>query len=130
MAAQLCIGKYGGSIPPNVLVTNLRPDIFVVNETSQLAIIFELTCPWDTNIVRSHEFKENKYAPLVADLSRRYRTFHFSVEISVRGQVSKPNKERLKAFVFRACSDPKAVSKSAVQVCSKTALLSSFYFRG
>ena len=29
----------GGSIPPNVLVTNLRPDIFVVNETSRLAII-------------------------------------------------------------------------------------------
>ena len=53
-------------------------------------------------------------------------TFNFSVEVSVRGQVSKHNKERLKAFIYRACSDPKAISKSAMQVCSKTALLASF----
>ena len=66
---------------PNV--TNLRPDIFVVNETSRLAIIFELFCPWDTNIVCIHEFKENKYAPLVVYLSCQYRAFHFSLEISV-----------------------------------------------
>ena len=116
----------GGSIPPNVLVTNLRPDIFIVNEISREVVLFELTCPWDANIARSHDYKENKYAPLVADLSRRYRTFSFSVEISVRGQVSKHNKERLKAFIYRACSDPKAISKSAMQVCSKTALLASF----
>ena len=116
----------GGSIPPNVLVTNLRPDIFIINETSREVIVFELTCPWDSNIARSHDFKENKYAPLVADLSRRYKTFNFSVEISVRGQVSKHNKERLKALTYRACSDPKSISKSVMQLCSKTALLSSF----
>ena len=116
----------GGSIPPNILVTNLRPDIFIVNETSREIVIFELTCPWDANIARSHEFKENKYAPLVADLSRRYKVFNFSVEVSVRGQVSKPNKERIKAFLYRACSDPKSISKSAVWVCSKVSLLSSF----
>ena len=115
----------GGSIPPHVLVTNLRPDIFVINEASKEAIVFELTCPWDGNIVRSHAFKENKYSPLVADLSRRYRTFHFSVEVSVRGQVSRDNKKRLKAFTYRVCSDPKIVFKSMVQTCSKTALLSS-----
>ena len=116
----------GGSIPPNILVTNLRPDIFVVNEASREVIVFELTCPWDTNIARSHDFKEAKYAPLIADLSHRYKTYNFSVEISVRGQVSKHNKERLKAFIYRSCSDPKPISKSTMQICSKTALLSSF----
>ena len=116
----------GGSIPPNALVTNLRPDIFIINETSNVAVILELTCPWDSNIARSHNFKEEKYAPLIADLSRRYKTYNFSVEVSVRGQVSKPNKECLKAFIYRACSDPKPISKSSMQVCSKTALLSSF----
>ena len=30
----------GGSVPPNVLVTNLRPDIFIVNESTREVIVF------------------------------------------------------------------------------------------
>ena len=116
----------GGSVPPNVLVTNLRPDIFIVNETSREVILFELTCPWDANIDRSHTFKENKYAALVADLSQTYKTYNFSIEISVRGQVSSANKSRLKSFIYRACEEPKHIFKPIVQACSKAALLSSF----
>ena len=116
----------GGSVPPNVLVTNLRPDIFIVNETSREVILFELTCPWDANIDRSHTFKENKYAALVADLSQTYKTYNFSIEISVRGQVSSANKSRLKSFIYRACEEPKQIFKPIVQACSKAALLSSF----
>ena len=116
----------GGSIPPNVLTTNLRPDLFIVNETSREAIVFELTCPWDSNIARSHTFKEEKYAPLVGDLSQRFRTYLFSVEVSVRGQVTAENKKRLKAFVYRVCDEPKVVFKLIVPTISKVALLSSF----
>ena len=116
----------GGSIPPHVLVTNQKPDIFIVNGSSHEAVVFELTCPWDDNISRSHSFKEEKYAPLIADLSQRYKTYLFSVEISVRGQVSGDNKKRLKAFTYRVSSDPKLVFKSMVKILSKTALLSSF----
>ena len=116
----------GGSIPPHVLATNLRPDIFIVNDTSREVILFELTCPWDANIDRSHTFKEDKYAPLIADISRSYKIFNFSIEISVRGQVTNANKSRLKAFVYRACEDPKPVFKSMVQACSKAALLLLF----
>ena len=116
----------GGSIPPNILVTNLRPDIFIINETSRQAVVFELTCPWDSNIIRSHDFKEEKYAPLVADLSERFRTYLFSVEVSVRGQVTAVNKKRLKAFVYRVCDEPKIVFKSLVSTISKVALMSSF----
>ena len=85
-----------------------------------------MTCPWDNNIDRSHSYKEDKYSPLVADLSRSYRTFHFSIEISVRGQVSGDNKSRLKAFVYRVCTEPKPIFKAIVTICSKVALLSSF----
>ena len=116
----------GGSIPPNILATTLRPDIFVVNEDLRIAVVFELTCPWDANISRSHDYKENKYAPLVADLSQNFRTYHFSFEVSVRGQVSCDNKKRLKAFVYRVCDEPKAVSKSIITLSSKAALLASF----
>ena len=85
-----------------------------------------MTCPWDNNIARSHNFKEEKYAPLVADLSRRYRTFLFLVEVSVRGQVTSENKKRLKAFIYRVTNEPKVVFKSVVTTVSKVALMSSF----
>ena len=85
-----------------------------------------MTCPWDNNIARSHTYKEEKYSPLVADLSRSYKAFFFSVEISVRGQVTADNEKRLKAFVYRVCDDPKIVFKSMVMTVSKVALLSSF----
>ena len=44
---------HGGTIPPHVLVTSLKPDNVVINELSQEVIIFELTCPFDWNIARS-----------------------------------------------------------------------------
>ena len=116
----------GGSVPPHVLVTNLKPDIFIVDDASSIAVLFELTCPWDGNVDCSHSYKEEKYAPLVADLSRSYRTYHFSVEILVQGQVTGANKSRLKAFVYRVCSEPKRAFKELVPICSKIALLSSF----
>ena len=116
----------GGTIPPHILVTQLRPDIFIFNEESREAVVFELTCPWDGNIDRAHAYKEGKYAPLVADLSRSFVTYHFSVEVSVRGQLTKGNRNRLKAFIFRVCTDPKLVMKAIFRDSSKAALLSSF----
>ena len=97
-----------------------------LSEEKELEISFELTCPWDGNIERSHAYKEEKYAPLIADLSRNFTTYQFSIETYVRGQVSSDNKKRLKAFVYRACVDAKPVFKLIVQVCSKMSLLSSF----
>ena len=77
---------HGGTIPPNILVTRLRPDIVVIKEALKEVVVFELTCPWDSNIDRSHTYKEEKYASLIADLSRDFKVNSFSVEVSVRGQ--------------------------------------------
>ena len=117
---------HGGTIPPHILVTNLRPDIFIVDENARIAIVFELTCPWDNNIERSHNYKEEKYAPLVADLTNAFSVFHFSVEVSVRGQISKSNRARLKSFLYRSCRDARPLTKSLTKIVSKAALLSSF----
>ena len=107
---------HGGTIPPHILTTSFKPDF----------VIFELTCPWDSNIDRSHDFKEQKYSPLVADLSANYRVSLFSIEISARGFISKSNKARLKSFAFKCCNDAKLVTKSLIRVCSKASLLSSY----
>ena len=117
---------HGGTIPPHILVTNLKPDLFIVNEVLKVAIVFELTCPWDSNIARSHAMKEEKYASLVNDLSRNFKVFHFSFEVSVRGQISSDNRVRLRNFVFRCCGSQKKLMKKIFYSCSRAALLSSF----
>ena len=117
---------HGGTIPPNVLVTALKPDIVIVNELSEVVVVFELTCPWDTNIDRSHRYKSEKYSPLVNDLSHRHVVSFFSIEISARGQITKNNQSRLKSFVHKCCDSTPSVSKSLIRISSKAALLSSF----
>ena len=94
---------HGGVIPPHLIVTPLRPDVFVVNEDTRVIVILELTCPWERNIDRDHVYKEEKYAPLVADLSREFAVSPFSIEISARGMITKENKARLKSFGLKCC---------------------------
>ena len=105
---------------------SMKPDLFLYNASTREVVFFELTCPWDSNIQRMHDFKEEKYAPLIADLSRNYRVFNYSVEISARGQISKQNHARLKSMVFNCCSSPKVTTANLSRVCSKASLLCSF----
>ena len=91
----------------HILATALKPDIFILNETLQEVVIFELTCPWDSNINRSHAYKSEKYSPLVADLSQTHSVSFYSVEVSARGQITKENMSRVK------------VSSSMLQWCPK-----------
>ena len=79
---------HGGTVPPHILVTASKPDLCIVSELSQEVVVFELTCPWDANINRSHTYKTEKYAPLVADLSQTRVVSFFSIEVSARGQVT------------------------------------------
>ena len=117
---------HGGTIPPNVLVTNLRPDLVLLNESLRVIIVFELTCPWDNNVERSHAYKEEKYSPLIADLSHHYTAYLFSVEVSVRGQITKANRARLKSFAFRSCGDAREATSLLLKNCSKASLLCSY----
>ena len=39
---------HGGSIPPDILTTVLKPDLFLYNLERREAVIFELICPWDS----------------------------------------------------------------------------------
>ena len=120
------LAPHGGVISPHLLVTNLRPDLFLVNESTRVIVLLELTCPWDGNITRSHEFKREKYAPLVNDLSNDFSVFYFPIEVSVRGQVSKGNRARFKAFTYRCCENPRRTLPIILRVCSRASLLSSF----
>ena len=113
---------HGGTIPPHILVTALKPDLFVFSRESQEVVVLELTCPWDRNIVRSHSYKTEKYAPLIADLSQSHIVSFYAIEISARGQITKENKARLKSFIFKCCDGAKSLNR----VSSKASLLASY----
>ena len=117
---------HGGVIPPHILVTPLKPDLFLIDEVRRTIVVFELTCPWEKNVERDHNYKQEKYAPLVADLSRDFNVSHFSVEIAARGFISKENKARLKSFALMTCDARSSESKSLISCCSKASLLASF----
>ena len=117
---------HGGTVPPHVLVTALKPDIVIISEQSDEVIVFELTCPWDSNISRSHSYKSEKYSPLISDLSQRFVTSFYSIEVSARGQITKDNRSRLKSFLFKCCVPTREAPKALTRVSSKAALLSSF----
>ena len=81
-------GFSGWHGPSRILVTALKPDIFFFSQVSEEVIVLKLTCLCDANIDRSHAFKSEKYAPLIADLSQNYIVSFYSVEVSPRGQIS------------------------------------------
>ena len=45
-----------------ILITNLNPDITILDKTNKTFHIFELTCLLLTNIDKQHDCKTNKYA--------------------------------------------------------------------
>ena len=57
-------------------------------------------CPWDVNIVTSHDFKLEKYFPLVVDLFWNFKVQYYPVEISVHSQVSREAKWNLDLSIF------------------------------
>ncbi len=52
----------GGTIPPDIMVTNEKPDIDIV-KPGEIDLI-ELSVPFESNITIRHNFKCNKYAML------------------------------------------------------------------
>ena len=46
----------------------------------------------------SHEYKESKNAPLGADLPRTLKVFHFSVEVTARGLITKGEQGSFQIF--------------------------------
>ena len=123
-------GKDAGSgrmFPPDVIITSQRPDVVVMNAVEKKVIIFELTCPFDTNVNTAHDFKTNKYASLVNDLQMDgYNVDLYCVEISVRGQISKANRARLKSFLLKSTGLRSKVSVDLITKMSRSSLLSSF----
>ena len=52
------------TIPSDIVVTNLRPDLVLIDRQSMEITMLELTVPYDSNIDSAHERKSERYEPL------------------------------------------------------------------
>lgn len=96
----------------------------VVDAEQRRVIILELTCPFDSN---AHDFKMGKYASLVNDLrGDGYIVDLYCVEITVRGQISKANRARIKSFLLKSTGLRRGSSVELTCKLSKACLISSF----
>ena len=58
-----------GTIPPDVLTTELRPDIVFLDRKAKTIYLWELTCSFEKNSTSARLKKSNKYFDLKRDLS-------------------------------------------------------------
>ena len=87
----------GGSVPPEVCVTPLKPDIIIWDKQNNKFHMFELTCPLDVNIDKRHLEKANKYAHSTTDITH-IQTFVTPFEVSSTGHITTQNKKRLQSL--------------------------------
>ena len=80
----------GGSIPAELCMTNLKPDIVIIDSAKKKLHIFELTVPLTTNIDQRNIEKSRKYAPFVTDITGHDYTVN-CFEVSSTGFISKRN---------------------------------------
>ena len=117
----------GSTLPPNVVVTNLRPDIvFIDSNTSPPTVsLYELTCPLEPNISSANSFKRDKYQSLKSDIESNGYTCHVvPFECGSRGFIPRRVKLIL-CSMFKSYSTVKTPS-SYIKNISKICLLSSF----
>ena len=84
----------GGSIPPYMTVTTLKPDIVIVDENNKKAVIYELTVPFERNIDKQHKYKSNKYAHFETGITQ-CNTQVIAFEVGSRGGLTTENTKRL-----------------------------------
>ena len=65
----------GGTLPPDIIVTTLKPDIVVIDKKTKTLDIFELTVPGETRISTAHNLKFEKYQHFISDI----QTYRVSV---------------------------------------------------
>ena len=115
----------GGTLPPSLVVSNLKPDIVVMDKTKKTAEIFELTCPSESRIDISNKLKFEKYEHFVTDITN-FKASVIPFEIgSNTGFISSRNRATLKKIHTYCKKNIKL--KQFINNISAIAILGSYY---
>ncbi len=113
------------TLPLDVALTTLRPDLIDLNRTDKIVFMFELSVPFELNIDATHQLKVDRYRQLISDIEDNgYRVKYFPVEIGSRAYIAKNNINRLKAFLKYTTNNVK-FNSAKNEIC-KITLVASF----
>ena len=115
----------GGSIPADLLVTPLKPDLVIIDIKNMTVEVAELTCPWETRIEVAHKLKTEKYSHFVTDINQDFKTTLTCFEVGSRGLVSRENRDRIRRL--HKYTDKSVKLKKFIQNISYISILSSYY---
>ena len=113
----------GGTIPVTMAVTELKPDLVIVNDQKKTVDIFELTVPFEHNITTRHTFKSNKYAHFSKDITS-HKTKITAFEVGSRGYLTPENEKRLRMICSFCVKGTKP--KEFLESISKLAITCSY----
>ena len=115
----------GGTIPPNLVVTTLKPDIVVIDKSCKTVSIFELTIPAEHRIKTAHELKYQKYQHFMSDI-KSHTAIVTPFEIgSHTGYISSENKKSIHSL-HKFCEKSITLKKFLHNISAIT-VLSSYY---
>ena len=78
----------GGTMPPEAAVTNLKPDLVLIDRKTKTLSIYELTVPIESRIEVAHNLKAENYQHFLADVTH-FKSFVIPFDIgSVSGHKS------------------------------------------
>jgi hypothetical protein len=76
--------------PPEIVTTNLRPDIVVWSPSLKLVVLLELTCPAEEGFAAASTRKLERYNELLEQISAAgWRAVHYPFEVGARGFVAR-----------------------------------------
>ena len=115
----------GGTIPPNICVTTLIPDLVIINNSNKTIKLFELTVPGELRIEKANKLKFDKYQHFETTITS-HQTSVVPFEIgSNTGLITSENKTRLTAL-HKYCKKEIKLKKF-IQNISAIAGMGSFY---
>ena len=115
----------GGTIPPDVLVTQSRPDLVLLNRNEKTICLLELTCSFESNSQAANIRKSLRYSTLKTDLEENgYKCFLIPFEVGSRGHIHKSTKSSL--FNIFTTMNISAKHNQCMKNMSKISLLSSY----
>ena len=115
----------GGTLPPNIIISTLRPDIVIVDDKKKEVKVFELTVPGEMRINESHRLKSEKYQHFATDIkSHTASVLPFEIG-SFTGQITRENTSTLHTLHKFCRKDVKF--KQFTKNISSIVVLSSYY---
>ena len=117
----------GLTIPSNIVVTNQKPDIVIIDRSQPITTVwlFELTVSFEQNIEQAHTRKKVRYSYLESDIEANgFKCVNIPFEIGSRGHITMANKTSL-ATVHKITKS-KMKFNTYLQTISKISLLCSY----